>query len=330
MDASFNAHSTLGALLIGIFVSCCLFGVSTVQTYTYYTRFPEDGAWLKFMVMAVWKVLSSYSREMRITLDLLYRFCELAHYICMSQTVYNLAVTNFGNPSALLTLGLSIDVAVFFSAVITTVAQLFFVERLRLLSKSRWIAMACWVLSLARLSLLMAMFAKMVQMSVKQTNAAQILKAIKPLFATVLIGGSTLDFFIALYLGYYMKISKPKVYFWSTSVMIDTVAMWSIETGLLTGITELVFLITFFALPDTWIWEAVFCSLVFSNTLLASLNGRRRFRSSNKSYINDLDGGKVPSQPAQVSKFKLNDFTLMTTVGSLSRPYIRLRSRLTK
>ncbi|KAF8892815.1 hypothetical protein CPB84DRAFT_1783611 [Gymnopilus junonius] len=282
MDASFNAHSTLGALLIGIFVSCCLFGVSTVQTYTYYTRFPEDGAWLKFMVMAVW-------------------FCELAHYICMSQTVYNLAVTNFGNPSALLTLGLSIDVAVFFSAVITTVAQLFFVERLRLLSKSRWIAMACWVLSLARLSLLMAMFAKMVQMSVKQTNAAQILKAIKPLFATVLIGGSTLDFFIALYLGYYMKISKPKVYFWSTSVMIDTVAMWSIETGLLTGITELVFLITFFALPDTWIWEAVFCSFarVFSNTLLASLNGRRCFRSSNKSYINDLDGGKVPSQPAQ-------------------------------
>lgn len=50
MDVSFNVHTTLGALLIGLFISCCLFGVSTTQTYMYYTRFPKDSIWLKIMV----------------------------------------------------------------------------------------------------------------------------------------------------------------------------------------------------------------------------------------------------------------------------------------
>ncbi|KAF8870235.1 hypothetical protein CPB84DRAFT_1802678, partial [Gymnopilus junonius] len=85
---------SLGALLIGLFVSCCLFGVSTVQTYKYYTRFPDDRARLKIMVTVIW-------------------FCELGHYICISDTVYNLAVTHFGDPSVLLKISLSTIIAVF-------------------------------------------------------------------------------------------------------------------------------------------------------------------------------------------------------------------------
>jgi adenine-specific DNA glycosylase len=51
MDSSILATS-LGALQIGIFVSHVLFGVTTTQTYIYYTRFPEDSPKLKALVRA--------------------------------------------------------------------------------------------------------------------------------------------------------------------------------------------------------------------------------------------------------------------------------------
>jgi hypothetical protein len=44
--------ASLGALQIGVFVSHVLFGVTTTQTYIYYSRFPEDPPQLKALVCA--------------------------------------------------------------------------------------------------------------------------------------------------------------------------------------------------------------------------------------------------------------------------------------
>jgi len=46
----FNVQNTLGALLIGAIIAVCLFGVITVQVYTYFSRFPSDKFGLKAMV----------------------------------------------------------------------------------------------------------------------------------------------------------------------------------------------------------------------------------------------------------------------------------------
>jgi len=47
-----NVNPTLGPLLISLFVSTFLFGVSSVQGYLYQTNFPKDDAHLKAMVRA--------------------------------------------------------------------------------------------------------------------------------------------------------------------------------------------------------------------------------------------------------------------------------------
>jgi hypothetical protein len=39
-----------GALQIGVFVSHVLFGVTTTQTYIYYSRFPDDSPKIKALV----------------------------------------------------------------------------------------------------------------------------------------------------------------------------------------------------------------------------------------------------------------------------------------
>lgn len=48
--AVYDVRDTLGALLIGVLIACCLFGIITVQTFTYYTRFPNDKLHLKAIV----------------------------------------------------------------------------------------------------------------------------------------------------------------------------------------------------------------------------------------------------------------------------------------
>lgn len=42
--------STLGFLLSGVLVATFMFGLVTLQTYTYFRTFPRDGAVLKSLV----------------------------------------------------------------------------------------------------------------------------------------------------------------------------------------------------------------------------------------------------------------------------------------
>jgi len=50
ISGPFNVLNTLGALLVGVLIACCLFGIITVQVFTYYTRFPDDKLYLKAIV----------------------------------------------------------------------------------------------------------------------------------------------------------------------------------------------------------------------------------------------------------------------------------------
>ncbi|KAJ7041970.1 hypothetical protein C8F04DRAFT_1230088 [Mycena alexandri] len=63
------SNSNLGALEIGALLSFSLFGVTTTQAHTYYSRFPNDSRNLKLLVAFVWSL-------------------EVAHGICIGQTLY--------------------------------------------------------------------------------------------------------------------------------------------------------------------------------------------------------------------------------------------------
>lgn len=52
--APFNLELTLGALLVGTYISTTLFGFTTLQTYNYYTNYPDDRRFLKLLVAGIW------------------------------------------------------------------------------------------------------------------------------------------------------------------------------------------------------------------------------------------------------------------------------------
>ncbi|KAJ7917201.1 hypothetical protein B0H13DRAFT_1870555 [Mycena leptocephala] len=131
-SSSFDADSTLGALLVGTLVSYALFGVATTQAYLYSGRFPDESLKMKAMVGVVW--------------------CgELAHAICIGHTIYFLVITNYGHPETLARLPSSLIASTLIGSLVSCFIQSFFAFRIWTLSRNLFIPSICWALSLFRL-----------------------------------------------------------------------------------------------------------------------------------------------------------------------------------
>ncbi|KAJ7709038.1 hypothetical protein B0H17DRAFT_1191531 [Mycena rosella] len=126
---SFEVDSTLGALLIGVLVSYVLFGVTTTQVYIYHGRFPKDSGKMKALVAFVW-------------------FCELAHVVCVGQTLYVLVISDFAHPERLGTIPKALGVASVFNALVASSVQGFFSFRIFRLTKRLYIPFLTGTLSI--------------------------------------------------------------------------------------------------------------------------------------------------------------------------------------
>jgi len=108
--------------------------------------------------------------------------------------------------------------------------------------------------------------------------------------------GTAGDILIGLTLCYYLFRSRTGI--GRTNQLLNTLIIWTVNTGLTMAITEVSVLITYLASPRTFVFIAIhfFVSKVYSNSLLASLNNRRRIRTSfgTTGYVSEYD--VVPDQ----------------------------------
>ncbi|KAJ3865323.1 hypothetical protein EV359DRAFT_80592 [Lentinula novae-zelandiae] len=79
VNFSIHTSSQMGALLIGVLISCALWGISTAQTYIYFSTFyHHDTLRLKSLVVFIFVL-------------------DTAHQIMLSHSIYIYLVSNFGN-----------------------------------------------------------------------------------------------------------------------------------------------------------------------------------------------------------------------------------------
>ncbi|TBU31842.1 hypothetical protein BD311DRAFT_656118 [Dichomitus squalens] len=107
---------TFGAVLIGNFVGLVMYGITTCQTYRYLRLYPKDRRCLKAFVLAL------------LALDTL-------HLIESSHMCYYYFVTNYFNPSALLSGTWSARLLSPTMGVIVLLTQAFYIRRLYLLNQ---------------------------------------------------------------------------------------------------------------------------------------------------------------------------------------------------
>ncbi|KAJ7094380.1 hypothetical protein C8R44DRAFT_384962 [Mycena epipterygia] len=253
-DSTPALDGTLGAVEIGVVLATFLYGIQTLQTFNYYRDFPNDTRILKTMVTAVWLL-------------------ELGHTICTCHALYSVTVTFYGQPQHIADPPLSLILTTLFSPVIVIIVQTFFAIRVGVLS-ARWLIPGlCCILNFVRLAANLGLVVELVKHS-------SFSFAVEKLHWLVLITtsiGPSVDLILAASLCYCLWRVRDLQ---QTRRIVDTIILWTIETTVITSLAGAMMLILFLARQDlSWFVFFLVQAKVFSNSLLASLNGRKRFRS---------------------------------------------------
>jgi len=271
----FNPNPTFGALLIGVLISMFLFGLVTMQTFTYFRAFEKDRKYLKGLVGLVW-------------------VGELGQAICVAHTIYWFTISMYGNPESILVTPNSFCAAILFSEAIASVVEAFFAHRVRVLSGHTWMAVVLWSGSFLRFtfSTILAVAAFMV------TNYPEFEAKWIWLLATTVLLGAFIDVSVAVLLCYYFaKHRRHSTH--RTVKLLDKMIMWTIETGLITSIDAVLLVICFLTMQENYLWAVFFMlsSRFYSNSLLASLNARTTIEGRNPTTIDATTGDIVIRRP---------------------------------
>lgn len=260
----FDVYTMIGPVVLSALVNACLFGGLVIQTYVYYANFPNDHRAMKLTVAAV---LAS----------------QIAHVICVSATLWKVAVSGYGNPLTLLIFPLGADAVILFTAITGILVELFFAFRLWKLSKTFTVPLISLVLCLLAQCIALAMTAKGFAMTNLLTFEIDGNRLITLAFTSRLV----CELSLTLSMVWYLRKQRSMT-FSRTTTMIDRLVLWTLETGLLASLVAVFTMSFFLAMKQNYIWVGMYAILatVNANSLLASLNGRLILRSVPNDSLN--------------------------------------------
>ncbi|RDX54474.1 hypothetical protein OH76DRAFT_1397786 [Lentinus brumalis] len=248
-------HDTLGAAYVGNIVAACLYGLTTLQTYTYYNRSPKDPVVLKTLVAILW------------VLDTL-------HLAFVSHTVYEYCVADFGNLIALLEPTWSVLAQVIVTGVSDGIVRGIFCHRIWILSEqhvptlmvlagSSLLAFGC------SLAFPIVGFRYTTFVGLQQISWILYLGLSTVVLSDVLISAALC-----------VLLAKRRGNFRRANSIVRNLIMYSINTCLLTTLCSLAALVAYAASPHTFIYISFYFLLpkLFLNSLLATLNARKSLR----------------------------------------------------
>ncbi|KAG6848259.1 hypothetical protein H0H93_001811, partial [Arthromyces matolae] len=195
---------TLGAYEIGVLISMFLFGLVTVQTFTYYRKFPKDPWYLKLYVLALW-------------------LTEVAHTMLTAHSLYFNSITHYGDVQTIFFFPSTLIGAVGLSGIIGPAVQAFFANRIRILSGKWIVPCICWGLSFLRFMSVMAI----VGAAVRTRSVVGFRSQWMWLLVTSLAISAAVDVIIAAALCYYLW-RRRQIALGGTKRVVDQLIAWTI------------------------------------------------------------------------------------------------------
>ncbi|RPD69899.1 hypothetical protein L226DRAFT_262370 [Lentinus tigrinus ALCF2SS1-7] len=269
--------NTFGALLIGTFLGLMLYGVLLQQLFRYSRLYTEDVVLLKVLVGTV------------IVL-------ETFHTVISAHICYNYLVSNYFTPWNLLFGNWSIDLLPLSSGLVILTSQSFFARRVVAIGgKFRWIAGIAIVLFVGELAFYAA-----------ATVKAFMLPTFKDFLSVTwfISTGSamavTADFLLTSVL--IISLRRSRTGFKQTDSTIDVLILFAVNTGLITGLCNILGIVFALILPSNLIYAAVGIvgTKLYATTLLAALNSRKSLvargtRTFGLAQVSESSEGAGPS-----------------------------------
>ncbi|KAJ4487659.1 hypothetical protein J3R30DRAFT_3695254 [Lentinula aciculospora] len=248
--------------------------VTYSQTWFYFsaqTRDHSDPIWLKLTVVTV------------VVLDLL-------HQLFTSQWIYYYCVTNFANAAALNTIPWSYYGMAMPMGINTIIVQTFYVWRVWKLSKGLILPCLLLVVCLTQFGLLLYYVYRVSDL----TSAAEFSTVLGPYAIATNGTGTAADIFIAAAMVYLLQQARTSIK--RTNNLLRAVTIFSVTTGIVTGVCAILVLAMASAYPGTNI-EVLFYFILarlYSNSFLGTLNVRDHMRDRSHS------GGIITTSDFQV------------------------------
>ncbi|EIW57853.1 uncharacterized protein TRAVEDRAFT_48880 [Trametes versicolor FP-101664 SS1] len=245
--------NTYGAGLIGTSVGFMLFGLTVHQVYRYFRLYPTDPAYMKIYVAALLMV-------------------ETFHIILSLHTCYFYLITKYLQPGAFLIPVWSINTVPFATGVVAVLSQAFFVHRVWLIGPRFRPFVAITIL------LLCLELAATIETYVRPvfTNYWKVTWVFSASFGIAMVVDTILTGVLITVL------HRSRTGIKRTDSMIDLLIVYSINTGLLTGVFNMLTFIFALVFPDNIIYGAfaVVTAKLYANSVLAALNTRRSLNNT--------------------------------------------------
>ncbi|KAG7086274.1 hypothetical protein E1B28_002239 [Marasmius oreades] len=248
-----------GPILIGMFFSTILYGVTVVQIFLYFARY-KDPAWIRYLVIYLFMVET------------------LSTAFCF-EMVYEPLIRKAGLPDIKITSPLLLAADGPVTAMIATPVQLLMAWRIKVItqSQSRFkIISGSTIMPLIIAIFSVASLAGGIWLGIRvarqprfedfaQFKGASVLWLVSTAVADVLIAGAMV-----------LSLIRRKSSFQATNNQIDRILRLTVQTGTLTAVAALADSILFLILPHTtlfFIWD-LSLSKLYTNSILSSLNAR--------------------------------------------------------
>ncbi|KAJ7643119.1 hypothetical protein DFH06DRAFT_602544 [Mycena polygramma] len=274
--------TTLGALCVAYVLAWGLFGVMSMQSFTYFQKFVKDTVWLKSLVAFLWAL-------------------DTLQLVLIGHVLYYWVITNYANPKVLAVSVWSFNIGILVTNFIVLIVELFLARRVYILSNKNKLLTGIIVI----LSFTYFGFELAVQVRTFQLKKISLFFEFQWIASVGLACAAAADLIIAASLCFYLLRSRTGIK--TTDTMVNRLILYAMNTGLLTAIIVLVDMICFLTMPKNLIHIAfnLVVGKLYTNSLLATLNFRDTIRNGSK----------------EVNTFSLGSMGTATTGGNPANSY---------
>ncbi|KAF8067794.1 hypothetical protein FPV67DRAFT_1157671 [Lyophyllum atratum] len=261
-----------GPLFIGTMFNWALFGVVALQVYIYSSSGFKDSKWIRGLVGTIF------------VLDIL-------QTIFATHCVWQLVILGWGDPSVFAFPPWTSVTFPIMSGIIGALVQMFFAWRIWILQNNllgRCIAVCIVLIALMQCSSGIVFAIRSAFIDILEIDK------LHPGIIVWLVGAFTCDIIIVVaMLSILHSAKKPN--FEGTNRLIDRLMIQAVHSGAITAVAALVELILFLVAPDNFMHDCpvLFLGKLYSNVLLANLNGRRK---NDTSYSTVFDSKQLSSR----------------------------------
>ncbi|KAJ6520521.1 hypothetical protein C8R45DRAFT_955476 [Mycena sanguinolenta] len=289
MDSTLSArHSAvpldnyLGAWLIGLIASSCVFGITTLQVYLYYTKYCcRDGLFLKSFVGAL------------MVLD-------TVHLALLSASFYGAAVSNFSDSNALAQPSWSLLTQIPVAVVIGTMVQFFYAYRIWVLSnRSSIIPALILACSLANFGMSIAYTRTMFQLAAAAKKGTPFsTTSVVSMEVASLAVEMACDMLIAG--GMVFTLMRNKSEFVNTNRAINTLVTYTVKSGVLNLMFAVCSLVSWITSTKTLIYAPFFFVLtrLYGCSFMSILNSRDHVREQMSTGGSTQAMVSLPTRPS--------------------------------